>query len=134
MIQLIVDGMELPESKKGGYKVAVEDLSIDFTMISGRLVRELRGSVYVVNYQYGFFNDDDKNRLLAILNRGKSQPISCHFLLPDSNELTHADCIVTAIKLPVFRWSRVVGDDGEDVVKPVWADFSFELREVVPHG
>lgn len=138
MRQLIIDGMPLPESQKGGYTVGVEDLSVDIKMISGRLVRELRGAAYTIAYQYGFFDDAEKNQLLSILEKGRRQPITCGFILPDCNddteELVFSEFLVTKIKQPVFKWSRLTDlESGGTVAKPVWADFSFELREVNPH-
>ena len=126
MTQLILDGFILPESKKGGYKCYKETMSQDVTMITGRMVREVKGSVWVVEYQYGFFNDADRARLMEICERGLRQPISCSFLPQDSNKtLTSSEFFVTAFNRPKFMWSR---DD-----KPLWADFSVTLREVAPN-
>ena len=55
---LDVDGVNLtlPESRNGGYNVSREMQAVSVEMISGRVVRELRGSVVRVSYQYGYFN------------------------------------------------------------------------------
>ncbi len=126
MIQLIIDGIELPESQKGGYTVAKEPLSRNVEMISGRMVRELRGNVWRINYQYGYFSDDLKNQVLAACEKGKMQPISCGFLPQESaEELIYSDFFVTSVTRPKFMWSA---ND-----KPMWGDFALELREVRPH-
>ena len=48
MTQLILDttgyNMILPESIKGGYVVEEQALSVDVEMITGRIVRQLRGN------------------------------------------------------------------------------------------
>lgn len=125
MTQLIIDGVTLPESINGGYTAAKSPLSVDVEMVTGRIVRELRGNVWVISYQYGFFNDEMKNKLIAACEKGKRQSIRCGFLAPDSTgALTYSDFIVTAFNYPKFMWSR----NG----KPLWADFSVELREVKP--
>ena len=57
--QLILDvggeAIELPESRKGGDNAYREELSQQIQMISGRLVKEVRGTVWRVSYQYGYF-------------------------------------------------------------------------------
>lgn len=129
MTQLILDTLEynisLPESKKGGYTATLQPLSVDVEMVTGRMVRELRGNVWVITYQYGFFDDAMKSKVLSVIEKGKRQSIQCGFLPPNSEDvLTYSDFIVTNFSYPIFMWST----DG----KPLWADFSFELREVKP--
>lgn len=123
MTQLILNGITLPESKRR-YTARKEELSVSVEMINGRLVKEVRGEVWRVSYQYGFFNDTDKAALLAALELGRRQPIECSFLPPDSNTAIVSNFWVVDIQYPTFQWSR----DGE----PLWADFAFELREVEP--
>ena len=129
MNQLILDtggyAVLLPESRKGGYTAYEETLSVDLTMIPGNMVKEVRGSVWHVNYQYGFFSDEMKNRVIAACRKGRTEPILCSFLPPEQTELVSAEFFVTAFTAPKFMWSR----EG----KPLWADFSVELREVEPH-
>ncbi len=128
MNQLIIESIALPESKKGGYRAWRDNLGVEVEMISGRQVREIRGSVWRVAYQYGFFNDADKQRILAALEKGRRQPIDAAFLPPDSNELRTGSFFVTALNYPKFMWSRTTNGSPA----PMWADLSFELREVKP--
>lgn len=129
MTQLILDldgeAITLPESQKGGYRAWEEDLTVDAEMISGRLVREARGVVWRISYQYGWFNDDDRARVLAAIRKGRKHPISCMFLPSESDEMKTSIFCVTASSEPKFMWSS----DG----KPMWGDFSLELREERPH-
>ncbi len=126
MTQLILDGITLPESIKGGYILSEEPLSRSIEMISGRTVRELRGNVWVVSYQFGYFDDDLKNNVLTALKRGEKEPIVCGFLQQESGkELTYSEFFVTSYTRPKFMWSN----DG----KPLWGDYRIELREVKPH-
>ena len=121
MNQLILDtggyAILLPESQKGGYTAYEEPLSVDLVMLPGNMVRELRGTVWRVNYQYGYFTDEEK--------KGRNEPILCAFLPPNSTEMISSEFFVTAFTSPKFMWSR----EG----KPMWGDFSVELREVTPH-
>lgn len=134
MTQLILDttgyGVVLPESQKDGYKAQFTPLHEDVEMITGRLVRELRGNVWVLGYQYGWFDTKMKNRVIAACEKGKRSPISCDFLKPDSDGvLSSSEFWVMAFNYPKFFWSR--DDNGNPI--PMWADFSLTLREVKPH-
>lgn len=129
MDQLILDvggyGVLLPESIKGGYTAYEEDLTVDLTMILGNMVKEVRGSVWHVDYQYGYFKEEMKERVIAACRKGKREPIICSFLPPNGAELITSEFFVASFSSPKFMWSR---DE-----KPLWADFSVELREVEPH-
>lgn len=134
MLQLILDvggaNIELPESKKGGYTATLNPLAQYVEMVSGRMVAELRGNVWEISYQYGYFDDITKNKVLSTAEKGRTTPIQCAFLPPDSaGALTYSRFFVTALSYPKFMWSR--NSDGETV--PLWGDFSISLREVDPH-
>lgn len=126
MLQLILDGIELPETQEGAYTAVRTPLSVDVEMVSGRLVREMRGYVWEITYQYGFFDNEMKNKIIAACEKGRKQAITCGFLTPESTQaLIYSDFLITKLNYPQFMWSR----NGT----PLWADFSFELREVKPH-
>lgn len=132
MTQLILDtsgnNITLPESRKGGYTCDKRPLSVDVEMVTGRIVRELRGNVWYITYQYGYFNDEEKNRLIAACEKGRGQAVTCGFLPPDSSgALTYSQFFVMEFTYPKFMWSRI----GETPV-PMWGDFSVNLREVKP--
>lgn len=139
MTQVILDvggyNIALPESKKGGYRAWAEDLSTEVMMVSGRRTLEVRGEVYRAAYQYGYFTDEEKNKVIAACRKGKKTPIECVILLPDGESFS-GSFFVVALNEPKFMWSNVTGRDGEGNVlyQPMWADFSFELREVSPHA
>lgn len=134
MVQLILDtdgtNIELPESKKGGYTAKLTTLAEYIEMISGRMVAELRGNVWEISYQYGYFTDEMKNKVISAVKKGQITPIQCGFLPPDSvAALTYSRFFVKEFTYPKFMWSR--NDGGEPI--PVWGDFSLTLREVEPH-
>lgn len=134
MLQLVIDGMEMPESKKGGYTAVREPLSVDLEMISGRLVRELRGYVWRISYQYGYLIDEERTAFLAICEKGQREPIQVGFLVPDDpgETLRYSTFLVTDLQRPTFRWGRLDEPDYVDKWTPIWADFRVELREVYP--
>lgn len=130
MIQLVLDGIEMPESRDGGYVVDKKMLSVDVEMITGRMVRELRGNVWTIKYQYGYFDTDMRNRVIAACEKGQKEPITCGFLPQTSaGELTYSQFFVTNFKRPVFMWGK---KQSNGTTIPLWADFSVELREVAP--
>ena len=69
MTQLILDSggasVALPETRRESYVVDEEPLSRNLVMIAGNMVKELRGDVWVIDYQYGYFNDTDKDRVIS---------------------------------------------------------------------
>lgn len=125
MTQLIIDGVQLPESRNGGYVIQKEQLGTDVVMISGRIVRESRGSVWRIKYQYGYFKPDQMNEVIAACEKGRKEPILCGYLPQDSTgALSYGNFVVTKFNRPRFFWSR----QGN----PMWGDFSVELREEKP--
>ena len=132
MTQLVLDvegiTLELPESRRGGYCVTRTPLSEELIMASGRMVRELRGNVYEISYQYGYLEESEKNRFLQVCEKGWRQPILCRFLLP-SGDMGESRFFVTEFTWPKFMWSR--GENG--IPRGMWGDFRFHLREVDPH-
>lgn len=138
MIQLILDvggqDLAMPESKRGGYYPRLEELYQDVDMISRRRTREYRGKVWVISNQYGYLNDEQKNKFLAACQAGSSGAIRCSFLPQDSVELQSSLFFVTSYRAPKFMWSRVITEDGEEKTLPLWGDYYVELREVYPHA
>lgn len=134
MLQLVIDGLEMPESQKGGYSAVREPLSVSLEMISGRMVREIRGNVWRISYQYGYLTDDQRTAFLTACEKGLREPITVGFLAPtDTGEaLRYSEFIVTDLQYPTFRWGRIDEPDYQDVWTAIWADFRVELREVVP--
>lgn len=133
MTQLILDisgsPVVLPESQGQEYSAALAPLNEDVEMISGRLVREVRGNVWKITYQYGYFRDDMKNRAIATCRKGIRAPIRCSFLPPESDGiLLSSNFWVMSFNEPKFFWSR----DGGGKPIPMWGDFSLTLREVKP--
>lgn len=133
MTQLVLDtdemGVVLPECQNGLYRPVRSPLNEDVEMVSGRMVRELRGNVWVIEYQYGYFDDEAKKKVIAACEKGKRESISCGFITPESgNELQYSRFFVTKFDYPKFFWSR--NENGAPI--PLWGDFSLTLREVKP--
>ena len=135
MTTLILDttgyNIPLPESRKGGYYPHFDPLNVDVEMISGRLVRELRGNVWWIDYKYGCFDDETKNAVIAACKKGEKEPIECTFLPPDSTTMITRRFWVMKFTYPKFYWGKGVPGDRETKV-PLWSDFAVSLREVKP--
>jgi hypothetical protein len=132
LTQLILDtggnNISLPESKNGGYLPYKEELGQMVQMISGRIVKELRGRVWRIAYQYGYFDNATMQKIIESCEKGRDTPITCSFLPQNGNAMLTKSFFVEDYTRPKFMWSR--DDNGQTV--PLWADFSVELREVKP--
>lgn len=132
MTQIILDStganIQLPESRKKNYTVTPVPLYSDVEMISGRLTREYRGTVYEVEYQYGYLEDALKNKIAEICEKGQKKPITCGILL-QTNEMIFSSFLITQYNPPQFVW----GTDLKGNAVPIWTDLSFTMREVRPH-
>ena len=138
MTQLILDiggeSLIMPESQKNGYIVHEEPLVQSIDMISGRRIREYRGMVWTVTYQYGYLSDDDRIKFLNICRKGTTSTIDCNILIPTTDEMVTSTFMVTSYREPKFAWGRIIMEDGQAKTVPLWGDYSIELREVKPHA
>ena len=138
MTQLILDiggeSLVMPESQKNGYIVHEEPLVQSIDMISGRRIREYRGMVWTVTYQYGYLSDDDRIKFLNICRKGTTSTIDCNILIPTTDEMVTSTFMVTSYREPKFAWGRIIMEDGQAKTVPLWGDYSIELREVKPHA
>lgn len=128
MTQIILDGVLLPETSKDKYSCAPEDLSVQTTMISGRVTIETRGSVWVASYSYDYMGEELQRRALRVLRSGK--PFLASVLPDNDDELITSIFIVTALERPSMAFSRRQGDKE----KAFWHRLAFTLREERPHG
>lgn len=124
MIQLVINGITLPETSGGKYQCYPAPLTQQIEMANGRLVQEVRGTVQKISYAYDYFPDGAAFRSLLAALRGGSA-LTVQYLPDDGSSLISSSFLCTSIKNPVFAFSR----HG----LPYWHDFSFELREVRPH-
>lgn len=124
MTQLIIDSIALPEVSKNRYRCAPQELSQNLEMISGRVVKEVRGYVQVIQVQYSYLDKDLWSSLAPVLRSGRSFPVA--YLPDDGTDLVSGTFIVTSMTDPTFSFSA----NGV----PYWTGLSFSLREVKPHA
>lgn len=123
MTQLIIDGVALPEVSGDKYSCYEDLLTKSVEMISGRIVHEVRGKVWVATYAYDYMGNDLCRRALAVLRSGRSFPAQ---ILPDNgDDLITIQALCTDLTPPTFAFSKNgVG---------LWHNLAFSIREVSPH-
>lgn len=123
-IQLIVDGVYLPYTSRDRYQCCTAELGESLAMISGRMVREIRGVVQMISYSYDYMGNEGWRRLASVLRSGRSFPVT--YLPDDSDEMRTGTFLVDSMTNPTFAFSR----DGVGL----WHNIAFTLREVAPHA
>ena len=119
-------GLNMPEVKNGAFSCWPDLLSQQLEMISGRMVTEVRGTVYRVSADYTefYFTMDFWKQLAAVLRSG--QPFRADVLVDDSEELINSTFVVEKLTPPSFQFDR----SGT----PYWNGLKIDLREVSPHA
>lgn len=118
-------GIVLPEVRDGAFSCYPDLLSQQVEMISGRMVTEVRGTVYRVTADYGeyYLTMEFWQRLSAVLRSGL--PFQADVLPDDAAEPVTSTFLVESLTPPSFRFGR------EGV--PYWCGLQLTLREVSPH-
>ena len=122
MVQLIINGVYLPETSRDKYSCFPEVLSQQIDMISGRRVYEERGKVIKITYSYDYMGNDLMRQVLSVLRSGQSFNVT--YLADDSDTMRNGVFLTESITNPTFAFSK----SGV----PYWHNFSFVLREVKP--
>ena len=123
MTQLIVGGVILPQTSNDKYQCYPEELATTVDMISGRRVKEIRGTVQMISWSYDYMGDELWRELQAVLRSGTSFQVA--YLPDDGGELRTGIFLTASLTPPTFGFS-VNG-------KALWHNVAFTLREVKPH-
>ena len=121
---LIVNDILAPEADFDGYRAWEDTLREQIPMISGRMVEEVRGKVWRIDYASGQMRDTTVKQLLAALRAKGSKTVA--FLPDNGDELIPSTFLVESLTPPVLAFF--------DGTEPVWTGLSFSLREVKPHA
>ena len=121
---LIIGGIYCPEPDFDGYRAYEDTLREQVPMISGRIVEEVRGRVWRVEYTSGRMSDALTRQLLAALRAKGSKTVA--FLPDNGDELIPSTFLVESLTPPVLAFF--------DGTEPVWKGLGFTLREVKPHA
>ena len=121
---LIINGIYCPEPDFDGYNAYESILREQVPMISGRLVEEVRGKVWRINYTSGRIRDSVVQQLLEALRASGSKAVT--FLPDNSDDMIPSTFLVESLTPPTLAFF-----EGSE---PVWTGLSFTLREVKPHA
>ena len=76
MTQLILNNsIYLPQTSHDKYRCYPTELGTQVDMISGRRVFEIRGSVWMIEYEYDYMGNDLMRQVNAVLRSGRSFPV-----------------------------------------------------------
>ena len=121
---LIIEDIRVPEPDFDGYHAYEDILREQVPMISGRLVEEVRGKVWRIDYASGRIRDSVVKQLLTVLRSKGSKAVT--FLPDDSDNMVPSVFLLESLTPPVLAFF-----DGKE---PVWTGLAFTLREVKPHA
>lgn len=124
MTQLIIGGVALPQTSHDKYKAYEQPLTEQLTMCNGRMVEEVRGTVWIIEYSYDYMGNALMRSLLSVLRAGGAIQVS--FLSDNSDALQSSKFLCTKLPEATFAFGR------NNV--PYWHDVAFELREADPHA
>lgn len=124
MTQLIINNsIYLPETTKNKYRCYPALLSQAVDMITGRRVLEVRGRVWMIEYEYDYMGNGLMRQLNQVLRGDKAFTVA---FLPDSgNEMLVSEFLTESFPIPEYAFSRTGA--------PYWHNVAFTLREVKPH-
>lgn len=131
MSQLIIYGSDgpiyVPRTSRDRYRAYEDRLSVRLEMISGRIVEEMRGKVWKIEYSADYIEPTIYVPLLQMLRSGKTLNVA--FLNDETVSAAAAYKTgrfrVEKIDQPYFAFAR----GG----KPYWHRLGFVLREESPH-
>ena len=123
MTQLILEDVYMPQVSGDRYSCWEDLLGETVTMISGRVVSEIRGKVWRASAQYDWLPAATYQKALNILRSGDTFRAA---VLPSTgSELVSSTFLVESLTPATFAFS----DNGE----AIWRGLAFTLREVEPH-
>ncbi len=123
-IQLIINDILIPTTTHDRYQCYEEELKVQLTMISGRMVEEVRGVVQKIVYSYDYMEDDKCREVLGVLRAKGTKTVA--YLPDDGSELVTSVFLVESLTPPTLAFFR------NGAAK--WHNLSFVLREVRPHA
>ena len=126
IVQVILEGVALPETIGDKYICYEEELSTSLVMAAGNMVKEIKdpGHVWVATYSFDWLDNETYQKAKAVLRSGDAFNAA---VLPDNSDtMVSSRFFCTSYTPPTFAFS----EGG----KPVWHNLGFTLREVEPHA
>ena len=121
---LIIDGVEIEDLEKDGYRAYEKDLSAFLRMAEGNLVCEEQGSYWCIELNTATLPEGMLAQLDQVLRSSKKHVVA--FLPPDGGtEIITSEFFLTSGLAPsLTSWGSEF---------PEWSNFSLKLEEVNPH-
>lgn len=126
IVQVILEGVALPETIGDQYSCYEAELSTSLVMAAGNMVKEIKdpGHVWVATYSFDWLDDETYQKAKAVLRSGDAFNAA---VLPDNSDtMVSSRFFCTSYTPPTFAFS--------EAGKPVWHNLGFTLREVEPHA
>ena len=123
---LSIDGIEIEDAEEGAYTAYEQELGVSDRMISGRLVEELRATVWVVEVSLNEISADTMEKLQAAMKATRRHRL---FFLPSTGgtELKTGFFHLTVQPQPTLtRWL--------DGTTPTWDGFTLHFEEISGHA
>ena len=127
MTQIILNGVEFPETSGDKYKCYPMDIGAKLKMASGRLVFEKRGEKTIVEYSYDFpdgIEDGLMRQMLAVLRSGQAIEGTA---LDDISDTVRTELFL-CMKLTPPSYAFSIG------TTPYWHNIAFQLEGVYPRA
>lgn len=122
---LSIDGVEIEDAEEGNYTAYEQELGVSDRMISGRLVEELRATVWVVEVSYSSIDADTMERLQTALKSTRKHQL---FFLPSTGGKTLQSGFFHMTTQPqptLTRW--------RSGSTPLWSGFTLHFEEINGH-
>ncbi|NCB51344.1 MAG: hypothetical protein EOM54_05620 [Clostridia bacterium] len=104
MVQLIMGGVQMPETAPDKYSYDIELLGREVQAISGRYFYEERARIAVVRYSYDYLGPTIHAALMPLLR--SRNPISVSYLDTDTGMMITEDMRVSELTTPTFAFAK----------------------------
>lgn len=122
---LNIDGIDIEDLEAGDYSAYEQELGVSERMISGRLIEELRATIWVVKVRYGAI---DAATMAALNAKFKASRDHALIFLPSTGgtELASGTFHLREPPAPALKsWTDET---------PMWEDYELTFEEVTGHA
>lgn len=122
---LSIDGVEVEDLEEGDYSAYEQELGVQERMISGRLIEELRATIWVVKVKYAAI---DAETMAALNRKFRASRDHALFFLPSTGGTELASGTFHLMEPPAPALRSWTGDI------PMWEDYELTFEEVTGHA
>ena len=128
--------MALPYTSKDNYSCYTEEVSTKAEMLSGRIVKDIRGRATIIKYKYDYMPPKIMYNLLFLLR--SKLPFYVYYRPDDDpDNLYLNEFVCESVSVPKYafassRYERDVWQYDKTFMEPKWHGIEFTLRQVEP--